>query len=146
MTARVVVIGLGPGDASQLTAQAAAAINEIPVRFLRTRRHPSAAVVDGEGGAISFDDVYDRAESIDEVYATIVERLVAAAEEHQTILYAVPGSPLVAEHTVELLRARQDLDVEIQPSLSFLDLAWARLGVDPVAAGVRVVDGHRFAI
>ncbi|MBO0747578.1 MAG: nucleoside triphosphate pyrophosphohydrolase, partial [Acidimicrobiaceae bacterium] len=132
--------------ASQLTVQAAAAINEIPVRFLRTRRHPSAAVVDGEGGAISFDDVYDRAESIDEVYATIVERLVAAAEEHQTILYAVPGSPLVAEHTVELLRARQDLDVEIQPSLSFLDLAWARLGVDPVAAGVRVVDGHRFAV
>ena len=30
--------------------------------------------------------------------------------------------------------------------LSFLDLAWARLGVDPVAAGVRLVDGHRFAV
>ena len=33
----------------------------------------------------------------------------------------------------------------VLPALSFLDLAWARLGVDPVAAGVRLVDGHRFA-
>jgi tetrapyrrole methylase family protein/MazG family protein len=30
--------------------------------------------------------------------------------------------------------------------MSFLDLAWARLGVDPVAAGARLVDGHRFAV
>lgn len=147
MIARVVVVGLGPGDPSQLTKEASAAIAEIPVRFLRTRRHPSAKVV---GDATSFDDVYDRAETIEEVYATIVERLRAAAREHQTILYAVPGSPLVAERTVELLRATSlqeaaGLEVEIQPSLSFLDLAWARLGVDPVAAGVRMVDGHRFA-
>jgi tetrapyrrole methylase family protein/MazG family protein len=28
--------------------------------------------------------------------------------------------------------------------MSFVDLAWVRLGVDPVAAGVRLVDGHRF--
>ena len=30
------------------------------------------------------------------------------------------------------------------PALSFLDLAWARLGVDPVALGARLVDGRRF--
>ena len=29
--------------------------------------------------------------------------------------------------------------------MSFLDVAWARLGVDPVEAGVRLVDGHDFA-
>jgi tetrapyrrole methylase family protein / MazG family protein len=29
--------------------------------------------------------------------------------------------------------------------MSFLDVAWARLGVDPVEAGVRLVDGHEFA-
>ena len=32
------------------------------------------------------------------------------------------------------------------PALSFLDLAWARLGVDPIARGVRVVDGQRFEV
>ena len=31
------------------------------------------------------------------------------------------------------------------PGVSFADLAFERLGVDPLAAGVRVVDGHRFA-
>ena len=31
-------------------------------------------------------------------------------------------------------------------SVSFLDLAWDRLGVDPVAAGARLVDGHDFAV
>jgi tetrapyrrole methylase family protein/MazG family protein len=30
--------------------------------------------------------------------------------------------------------------------VSFLDLAWARLGVDPVASGARLVDGRRFAV
>ena len=31
------------------------------------------------------------------------------------------------------------------PGLSFVDLAWARLGVDPVGSGCALVDGHRFA-
>ena len=61
------------------------------------------------------------------------------------VLYAVPGSPLVAERTVELLRADGRVEVEVVPGLSFLDLAWARLAIDPLAAGVRLVDGHRFA-
>ena len=29
--------------------------------------------------------------------------------------------------------------------MSFLDVAWAKLGIDPVEAGVRLVDGHEFA-
>jgi tetrapyrrole methylase family protein / MazG family protein len=46
---------------------------------------------------------------------------------------------------VELLLADARVAVEVVAGMSFLDLVWARLGVDPVAAGVRVVDGHRFA-
>jgi len=36
------------------------------------------------------------------------------------------------------------VEAEILPALSFLDLAWARLRVDPVALGARLVDGRRF--
>jgi tetrapyrrole methylase family protein / MazG family protein len=143
MAGRVIVVGLGPGDPAQVTQQALTAIAEVPVRFIRTRRHPSANLV---GEATSFDAIYERAENMDEVYRTIVDELVAAADEHATVLYAVPGSPLVAERTVELLRSDERVDTDIQASLSFLDLAWARVGVDPVAAGVRLVDGHRFAL
>jgi tetrapyrrole methylase family protein/MazG family protein len=143
MTGRVIVVGLGPGDPAQLTREAAEVLAGVGARFVRTRRHPSASVV---GPATSFDEVYDRAESMEEVYATIVARLVEAAGREGTVVYAVPGSPLVAERTVELLRAEPGIELDVRASLSFLDLAWARLGVDPVAAGVRLVDGHRFAL
>ena len=58
----------------------------------------------------------------------------------------MPGSPTVAEHTVELLRADDRVEVTVLASVSFLDLAWDRLGVDPVAVGARLVDGHDFAV
>ena len=61
------------------------------------------------------------------------------------MLYAVPGSPRVAEHTVELHDDRTDVEVVVHAALSFLDLSWVALGIDPITAGVRVIDGHRFA-
>jgi tetrapyrrole methylase family protein/MazG family protein len=139
---RVVIVGLGPGDPGLLTVAARRAIDTIATRFLRTARHPSAAAV---GGATTFDDVYDAAGDLDEVYPAIAARVAEAAVAEGVVLYAVPGSPLVAERTVELLRADRRVDLDVLPALSFLDLVWARLGIDPVAAGVRLVDGHRFA-
>jgi tetrapyrrole methylase family protein/MazG family protein len=140
---RVVVIGLGPGGPDLLTAATIQAIAATEARFLRTRRHPAARAVPE---ATSFDDVYEAADDLDAVYPAIVERLVEAAMEHGVVLYAVPGSPVVAERTVELLAADGRVELDVLPALSFLDLAWVRLGIDPVAVGVRIVDGHRFAV
>ena len=66
---RVVVVGLGPAGPDQLTVAAVRAIDRVPTgrRFLRTARHPAAVAV-GEGAA-SFDRMYDRAATVDEVYA-----------------------------------------------------------------------------
>jgi tetrapyrrole methylase family protein/MazG family protein len=136
MTGRVVVVGLGPGDPRLVSAAATEAIAACTVRFVRTRRHPSAGLV---GSATSFDALYERGHTLDEVYAAMVEQLVRAAAAHGEALYAVPGSPLVAERSVELLGADRRVEVDLIPSLSFLDLAWARLGIDPVSAGVRAV-------
>jgi tetrapyrrole methylase family protein / MazG family protein len=144
---RVVVVGLGPAGPEQLTAAATAAIGRVTRRFVRTTRHPAAPAVEP---AVSFDSVYESAGSLDQVYAAIVDALVEAAGSPAAgageVLYAVPGSPVVAERTVELLLADGRVDVELVAGLSFADLAWSRLGVDPVAAGVRLVDGHRFAV
>ena len=140
---RIVVCGLGPAGPDLVTVATRDAIAHIPHRFLRTARHPSAAVV---GEAPTFDRLYDEAASIDAVYAGIADALAAAAAEHGEVLYAVPGSPAVAERTVELLSADDRVAVEVLPALSFVDLAWTRLGIDPVARGVRLVDGHRFEI
>ena len=64
-----------------------AAIAAAPAVFARTERHPAASVLTG---ATFFDDVYDAADTMDEVYTTIVERLVAL--QRQVIL----SSPVTA--------------------------------------------------
>lgn len=148
---RIVIVGLGPAGTDLVTEGALAAIQRVPgvARYVRTDRHPSVSVV---GDHTSFDARYEQATTLDEVYDGIVAELVDGARRHGEVLYAVPGSPLVAEHTVELLLAPggpadvAGVAVDVLPALSFLDLAWVRLGVDPVAAGVRVVDGHRFEV
>lgn len=140
---RVVVVGLGPAGPELWTAATVAAVERVAVRFVRTARHPSAADL---GPATSCDDLYERSSSLEQVYGGIVERLVAAAAEHHEVLYAVPGSPRVAEAGVDRLCRDRRVEVEVVPALSFLDLVWERLGVDPLATGVRLVDGRRFAV
>jgi tetrapyrrole methylase family protein / MazG family protein len=142
LVGRVTIVGLGPGGPELVTQQTLDAIAAHPHRFIRTTRHPSAAVV---GTATSFDDVYEAADTFADVYAEITERLVAAAAEHGDILYAVPGSPLVLERSVRHLRSDTRAECTILPAMSFLDVAFARLGIDPVEAGVRLIDGHEFA-
>ena len=144
--AKVIVAGLGPAGPELITGAVRDAIGQTRRRFVRTRRHPAAVAVEP---AESFDDVYDQAESLEEVYRAIAHRLAseAAAEDGDgDVLYAVPGSPLVAERTVELLRSMAGVELEVLAGLSFADLVWDRLGIDPLAAGVRLVDGRRFAV
>lgn len=143
MTPRVTVVGLGPAGPELVTAGTLADIERVPVRFLRTSRHPAASVL---AGATSFDRLYTEAERIEDVYPAIVDALVAAADEHGEVLYAVPGSPRVAERSVELLGSDGRVEVDVHPALSFVDLAWVRLSIDPLGAGARIVDGHAFAI
>jgi tetrapyrrole methylase family protein/MazG family protein len=82
------------------------------------------------------------------VYRGIADALVAEALVSPTgeVVYAVPGSPLVAEKSVELLRADDRIEVVVMAGVSFADVAFARLGVDPLACGARIVDGHRFRV
>ena len=51
----------------------------------------------------SFDARYDTADDLDAVYEEIAEALITAAATHGEVVYAVPGSPTVAERSVELL-------------------------------------------
>ncbi len=138
----VVVVGLGPAGVELATADTLATIERIPHRFLRTARHPSASLVPD---AVTFDDVYDSAATFDDVYRTIVDRLVAAAIEHGEVLYAVPGSPYVLERSVRWLCEDARVKTIVLPALSFLDLAYARLGVDPIEAELTLIDAHTFA-
>ncbi|HTD50739.1 MAG TPA: MazG family protein [Acidimicrobiia bacterium] len=141
----VVVVGLGPAGADLLLPAARAALERVPVRFVRTARHPAVDDLARDGIDLEpLDLLYDQADDLDTVYAAIADRVVETARELGEIVYAVPGSPTIAERSVELVRAA-GIDVELIPGISFVDLAWWRLGIDPMH-GARVVDARAFAV
>jgi tetrapyrrole methylase family protein/MazG family protein len=80
------------------------------------------------------------------VYTELADRIVQAAIDVGEVLYAVPGSPLILERSVRQLIADERVECTVLAALSFLDVAYARLGIDPVEVGLRLVDGHDFAV
>jgi len=149
VTPRVVVVGLGPAGADLMLPAARSALETASVRLARTARHPAVDELTREGLAFeSLDELYERGSELDEVYAAIVRRVIEDANGRGPVAYAVPGNPVVAERTVALLRdaaAAGSIELEVVPGLSFAELAWARLGVDPMD-GVTLVDARDFEV
>jgi tetrapyrrole methylase family protein / MazG family protein len=139
------VVGLGPAGPELLTGQAQAALAGASRIYLRTARHPAAEAALALG-AIALDDHYESAADFPSAYAAIVDEVTGAALADGGVVYAVPGSPSVLETTVETLVAQRRVEVLIVEGLSFLDLVWSRLGIDPFAGAVRLVDGERFRV
>ncbi len=92
----------------------------------------------------SYDGFYERAEDFEDLYAAIARDLLARARVEGNLLYAVPGSPLVAERTVVLLRDMAPgagVELEILPGMSFVEVMYARLGIDPID-GLSIMDAE----
>jgi tetrapyrrole methylase family protein/MazG family protein len=123
--ARITVVGLGPGPAAWLTNAAAERLRG-PRVFARTRHHPALHGVE----CSSFDDIYDRASSLDVVYAEIADRLLAEADD---VVLAVPGDGLLGEALLAELRTR-GATLEVIPGVP--------LGIGALtAAGMATGDG-----
>jgi tetrapyrrole methylase family protein/MazG family protein len=133
------IVGLGPGPSDLLTTRTRNLLASATVARLRTREHPAAE----EFSTIeSYDTLYETAKSFEVLYAAIVDDLCELARTSPTkeVVYAVPGSPVVAEHTTELLLAREDVTVVLEPAVSVIDIACTALGQDPMTVGVRICD------
>lgn len=141
---KIEVIGLGAGDINQLPLgiyrKLTAGKNTI---YTRTADHPAVTALEQEGVRFaSFDKVYEEKQQFDEVYEHIVRELIEAARE-ETVVYAVPGHPMLAEKTVQLLLQQGDVEVEIAGGQSYLDALFAALQIDPID-GFQFVDGTSF--
>lgn len=136
------IVGLGPGGAGLLSLEARAKLSKSARIIMRTSKHPAVEELSMEGLSFgSCDKFYEEGRSFEEVYEKIVAYVLEEAAERDTV-FAVPGSPLVAERTVLLLRAAceaRQLPLTILPAISFLDLAYVRLNLDPVN-GLRIAD------
>ncbi|RKL65215.1 nucleoside triphosphate pyrophosphohydrolase [Salipaludibacillus neizhouensis] len=142
MAKTIHVIGLGAGDLDQLPLGIYRKLKAASNVFMRTKDHPVVQDLINEGIQFqSFDHIYEAYEQFDEVYEAIVKELYAALEKQDTIVYAVPGHPMVAEATVQkLLHEENQIQIVVEGGQSFLDAAFNALKIDPIE-GFQLIDG-----
>ena len=138
------MIGLGAGDLDQLSLGIYRKLKHSEATILvRTKDHPVVKSLEQEGVIFeSFDSYYEREEQFENVYEHIVETLLERALE-KSIVYAVPGHPMLAEQTVQMLLNQQEIEIEIVGGQSFLDDLFSALKVDPIE-GFQMIDATLF--
>ncbi len=130
----ITLLGLGPGDPAKLTREAWEVLSSAGEVWLRTKQHPATAGLPVSVKVHSFDDLYEKSESFDEVYAAIVDKVLELGQRPQGVVYAVPGDPFVAEATCSVIAERSrtlGLPLTIVSGISFLEPVFAALGLDP---------------
>ena len=137
------IVGLGPGSGDALTLAAVEALKDGKHVYLRTKIHPTADYLTEKGIKFeTYDDRYEKGKSFDEIYEAIAENLILQHEKYGDIVYAVPGHPLVAEKSVNILLSlcrEKDIEIKILPAVSFIDVILERLQIDPIN-GLKIVD------
>src|SRR5712691_10218778 len=152
--ATITILGLGPGKWTDLTLQAytvlAQAAKDQQTIYFRTLTHPTVeplrkALPDLH--LASFDYVYDESTDWETLYQRIAEEVCTLAAQ-QPVIYAVPGHPLVGETSVQLilqLARERGLSTSIVAGLSLLESACIALELDPLGAGIQVIDATTLA-
>ena len=143
--AALTIVGLGPAGAELLTREAHDVLVAADELHVRTRRHPTLGDpgFPFQGRLRSFDALYRRAGSLEEVYRTIAERLIRLARRRQGVVYAVPGHPTTGERSVRLalaLAREAGIPTRVVAGLSFLEPTLAAVGAEPLAEGLQIVD------
>ncbi|WP_067729687.1 bifunctional methyltransferase/pyrophosphohydrolase YabN [Oceanobacillus damuensis] len=144
---RIEVIGLGAGDVDQLPLGIYKKLTQSNTRiYTRTIDHPVIETLLTEGVRFeAFDAMYEAEEQFGAVYDRIANALIGYAKEHDgTLIYTVPGHPMLAEKTVQLLLDQTEVEVEIAGGQSYLDDLFTSLKIDPIE-GFQFADGTSFA-
>ena len=129
------VIGLGPAGLDQLTLGNYRRICGAKKIFARTSQHPCVQDLIAEVVSVeSFDEIYASETSFEAVYERITEQLRKELKKSAEVIYTVPGHPMVAEKTIQLIEEKlaQEYDVVIHPAMSFLDGIFRVLKFDPI--------------
>jgi tetrapyrrole methylase family protein/MazG family protein len=135
MSPKIILLGLGPGNPGLLTQEAHQLLLSIPEIYLRTNQHPTVESLPPSLQVHSFDHLYEKYTSFDEVYAYIIEQVLELSIRPQGVVYAVPGHPFIAEATCPEIarRARQaGISVQVFEGLSFIEPTCTALNIDPL--------------
>lgn len=136
MVNTIYVVGLGAGNLDQMPLGMYKRLKQTNHLYVRTADHPVLDQLVDEGLTYtSFDTIYEKHDSFEKVYQEIVEHLLSKVKTEGEVTYAVPGHPLVAERTVQLLLSHaveEQIEIEVLGGQSFLDPLFARLAIDPI--------------
>ncbi|MBN1487173.1 MAG: nucleoside triphosphate pyrophosphohydrolase [Anaerolineae bacterium] len=139
---KITIVGLGPGAPEHLTREAWSVLTDAHEVWLRTTHHPVVAGFPTGLTLHSFDSLYEAAESFEQVYTTIVERILDLGRLAEGVIYAVPGHPLVGEATVprilKLAKATH-IPVRVVAGLSFVEPLLTALELDALD-GLQIFD------
>ncbi|WP_042353257.1 nucleoside triphosphate pyrophosphohydrolase [Bacillus massiliigorillae] len=143
MSNKIIVMGLGAGDLDQLPYGIYKQLKTCGKIYTRTMDHPVIDELQQEGVQFeSFDAVYEKYDTFEEVYEEISDTIIRLAESSD-VVYTVPGHPMVAEMTVQLLiekTAKQQIELSIEGGQSFLDALFQAVKIDPID-GFQLLDG-----
>jgi tetrapyrrole methylase family protein / MazG family protein len=142
----ITIVGLGPGAPAQMSLGAWRTVESSAEIWVRTVRHPTVQALPPRVIIRSFDDVYERQDTFEAVYAEIATRVVELGQRAAGVVYAVPGHPLIGEASVAkvLAMAREaHLPVDIVPSESFLSPVLVALELDGL--NLQVLDAAELA-
>ncbi len=137
MDSEIVIIGTGPGPLSLVTREAEQELLAADKIFFRMSALPIYHWLEERGKRlISFDTLYaiPRCSSKD-IYGFIADAILREATTNHRAVYALPGNPFVFENTTGLICRRaqaQGVDVRVVPGISFLELVYKELAIDPV--------------
>jgi len=102
----ITIVGLGPGSFKLLTVETWDILRTSHSIYLRTAKHPTVDELQSRNVRFSsYDFLYEEKADFDEVYHAIAADVIARAVNGEQVVYAVPGSPLVAERTVGFIRS-----------------------------------------
>ncbi|MED3833780.1 nucleoside triphosphate pyrophosphohydrolase [Peribacillus frigoritolerans] len=139
----ITIIGLGAGDLEQLPLGIYKKLIQTGQCYVRTADHPVIGDLKREGiNFTAFDGIYEKHDQFEDVYEEISETLLDEAS-NRSVLYAVPGHPMVAEKTVQLLLEKGPalgIAIKLEGGQSFLDPLFQAVRIDPIE-GFQLLDG-----
>lgn len=141
---KIQIVGLGAGGMDQLPLGIYKILKQSERVHLRTKEHPvvDELVREEDFQFTSYDHIYEAKDTFDEVYESICDDLISRANVG-SLVYAVPGHPLVAERTVQILLERANelqVEIEVVGGQSFLDPLFQAVKIDPIE-GFQLLDG-----
>jgi len=130
-----------------MTCEARELLEKAKEVYLRTKRHPAVDSLPHHLQLHSFDHLYEKVETFEEIYEQIAQEVLRLGERPEGVLYAVPGHPLVGEasvHRILALAQEKGVPVRIVAGMSFLEAVFSLLRVDPLD-GLQIGDAATLA-